>query len=322
MSIDALPRKSIPHIYSGFDEKYSMNPIDFIKIIRFINYSNFGKLSKYNLKLSEKVDGFSLKFGKDEHNEFFIESSNSGPVFDEGKFREFTIRKKGQSDSISEGYENILKILKKDTNLQNYLKSINTLNGIKIQTEALYAPVGKVSDEDDSIIKFVATWYKKKNLGSIITLVVINVTDGKGNQVEEVDKIKKDLKLISTNEIKFDDSDIIDFEEINLNVEIKQIEIYINNIEREFGKKIDDIINNQSRKRKDLEQKRKIKEGLLKFQKKFSNRLSCLIVSGKFGNEYEGLVFKLSNGLMFKVVSDRFKKAKKYYNKEYKNERI
>jgi len=318
--VEATPRKGIKHIYGGDEGKYSMAPQDFLDIIRFIKSSNEGKLNRANTKISEKADGFSLKIGLDGNDNFYIESSHSGPVFDEGKFRQFTIDKKGESDPVSEGYEDILKTLKNDKKIQEYLKSINTPSGIKIQTESFYMPIGKGSDKDNSIVKFVATWYRKDNLGSWATFVVINVTDGKGRPLEQskVDKIKEELKNLSTNKIKFDYGDIPDFSEIDMTTEIQKVEDFINKIEKEYGQKIDAIINNSSRQKTVMEKKRLIKQEMLKIQKEFAKRLSNLIKSGKFGDEYEGLVFDLSNQIQFKVVSDRFKEAKKEYNKEYK----
>lgn len=320
--VEDTPRVGIKHIYGGESGQYSMKPEDFIDLINYIKQSNQSILSKVNTHLSEKVDGFSLKFGLDEHNKFFIESSHSGLVYDEGKFRQFTIDKKGQTDQISEGYEDIFKKLKQNKELQNYLKSINTPSGVKVQTETFYLPIGKTSETDSSLVKFVATWYKKEMLGSWATFVVINVTDGKGRPMmrEEVQKIKEDLKQLSTKEIKFDYGDIPEFKDVDLSKEIHKVEQFINTVEKEFGEKIDDIVKNPSRKRSDLEKKRKIKEEMLKFQKEFSNKISSLIRIGKFGDQYEGLVLQLSNGIIFKVVSDRFKEAKKEYNKEYKRD--
>ena len=204
--VEATPRKGIQHVYGGDEGKYSMKPKDFLDIIRFIKNSNEGILNAANTSISEKADGFSLKIGLDANNKFFIESSHSGPIFDEGKFRQFTFDKKGETNPVTEGYEDILKTLKNDKKLQSYLQSINTPNGIKIQTEAFYLPIGKGSDEDDSVVSFVATWYKKEKLGQWATFVVINATDGKGNPIEQfkVDKIKEEMKNLSTDKIKFD----------------------------------------------------------------------------------------------------------------------
>lgn len=262
---------------------------------------------------------FVFFFGVDKDGKFFVESSHSGPIFDEGKFRQFTIGKRGQTDPVTEGYEDILKELKNYDKLQKYLKSINTPSGIKIQTEAFYLPIGKGSEEDSSLVKFVATWYKKEKLGEWATFVVINATDGKGRPLEQekVQKIKEDLKNLSTNGIRFDYGDISDFNEVDLTPEIQQVEKFINTIEDEYGQKIDDIINNPSRKQTPMEQKRRIKQELLNFQKEFSRKLSSLIKTGKFGDEFEGLVFEIGDNISFKIISDRFTKAKKQYNKEY-----
>jgi len=316
--MEDTPRVGIKHIYGGEQGKYSMRPEDFLEIIRFIKDSNKGYLNTANTRISEKADGFSLKFGLDENDRFFIESSHSGLVYDESKFINFALGKKGEIDPITSGYVDILKTLKNNSKLQNYLKSINTPSGIKIVVEAFYLPIGKTSGND--LVKFVATWYRKEKLGSWATFVVINAIDGKGRPLpaDKVQKIKEDLKEMSTKELKFDYGDIPDFKEVDLSPEINKVEMFINKIEKEYGQKIDDIIKNPSRQKSALEQKRKIKQEMLKLQHEFSKKLGELIKTGKFGQEYEGLVFELGNQIIFKVVSDRFKEAKSAYNKEYK----
>ena len=315
--VNATPRKGIQHIYGGDNGEYSMKPEDFLEIIKFLKDSK-NKLNVANANISEKADGFSLKFGLNSEDEFFVESSRSGPIYDEGKFREFTISKKGESDPISDGYEDILIKLKNNKSLQSFLKNINTPSGIKIQTEAFYLPMGKVDGSDDSIVRFIATWYKKEKLGKWASFIVINATDGKGRPLhhEKVEEIKKGLKELSSDDIKFETGDVPDFKDIDLSNEIQKAETLIGQLETQYGKKVDDIILNPSRKRDAMEQKKQIKAEMLKLQKDFAGKLGHLIGKGKFGNEFEGIVVELSNGIMFKVVSDRFKDAKKAYNKE------
>jgi hypothetical protein len=308
------PRKDIQHLYNGEDGKYSMKPDDFLELIDHVKKNN-GKLDKILADVSLKIDGFSLKFGMDASNRFFIESARSGLVYDSGKFRQFTIQKKGESDPISEGYEDILQELSQNKQIQNYLKSINTKSGIKIHTEALYMPLGKFND-NNSLVKFVATWYKKEKIGTWATFVILNVTDAAGNPFpkELVDDIKNKFQSLSSEKIKFEDTKLQDFKQVDLSDEIQEVEELINTFEIEFHQSVNDILNDQSRKRSVLEQKKKIKNEILKIQKKFSEKLGKLIVNGKFGDEYEGLVFDLVNGITFKIISDRFKKEKKIYN--------
>jgi hypothetical protein len=318
-SVVASSRKGIPHLYEPTGN-YSLSPKDFLNIIDFIKKSNEGKLNSVIAHWQEKMDGFHLSFGINSDNKFFIESSHSNPIYDSGKFRQFTVDKKGESDPISEAFEDILVELKDNKKLQSYLKSINTPNGIKIQTECFYMPLGKSNPEDNSVVKFVATWYKKEKLGNWATFVVLNVTDGKGNPLhhDKVNEIKDGFKKLSTNTIKFDDSDVPEFDEVDLSKEIEMVKKFVGDIEKEYGEKIDSILNDSSRKKGVLERKRRIKEEILKFQKEFSNKLSKLIKNGKFGEETEGIVIDLANGVLMKVTTDRFKEAKKQYNKEYK----
>lgn len=314
--IAASPRKGIKHL-GGDDERYSMPPNDFLDLIDYIKRSNNGKLSSVNANIGEKVDGMRLIFGLNGKNDFFIESSRSGPVYDIGKFRKFTIDRKGESDPISEGYEDILVQLKDNKQLQEYLKTINTPSGLKIQTEVFYLPLSKSNESDSSLVKFVAIWYKKDKMGDWATFVVINATDGKGRPFphQQVEEIKNDLKKLSNDKIKFETTDIDDFESVDLSQEIKQAENIISGLEDKYNKRIEDIVNNPSRKRDVLEQKKCIKDEMLMLQKEFANKLKKLIKGGKFGKETEGIIFDCGNDIIFKIVSDKFKEAKKAYNR-------
>jgi len=304
------PRKGIPHMFSG---EYSMTPLEFIKTIRYIKSNNGGMIGPSNTKVTEKADGFSLIIGLDKDDRFFVESSHSGPVFDEGEFRKYTINKTGKTSKFSECYEDILKKLKSNSKLQKYLKSIKTDSGIKIQTEALYIPIGEISG---SSIRFVATNYDIDRLGSWASFIIFNVLDGNGEQLDEdtILNIKKELHSMSTDELKFDYGDVDSYQSIDMSSEIDEVDSLISEFELEYHNKIDDIINNSDRSKVVVDQKKNIKQSLLSLQKKISNKLSNIITNGKFGDEYEGVILDVGNGFKFKIISDRFKEAKKQYN--------
>lgn len=317
--IVATPRKGIEHIYGGEEGRYSMKPKDFLDVLEYIK-SQGGSIDPSYVALSEKADGFSLRFGLDEKDKFFIESSHSGPVSDEGSFRKFVISKRGETSPIAEGFEDILKKLKDNKKLQDYLQSIKTSTGIKIQTEAFYLPIAKKHETNSTLVKFIATWYSKEKLGKWATFVVINALDGEGNFVsdEKLNEIKKGLKAVSDEDIKFEDSDISEFGRLDMTNEINKIQNFINSIEKEQGRKLDEIL--ADRKKSGSEAKKKVKAQMLDFQKEFAKKLGNIVKGGKFG-EYEGLVFKLANGVLFKVVTDRFKEAKKAFNVEFKKQK-
>ncbi len=90
--------------------------------------------------------------------------------------------------------------MKNYTELQDYLKSINTYNGVKVYTECFYMPLAK-SNEDETLVKFIATWYKKKLMGSWATFVILDTTDGRNNQVENQQKIKDDNRYFNTKDV-------------------------------------------------------------------------------------------------------------------------
>ena len=115
------------------------------------------------INITEKFDGFGIRFGLDQDKRFFIESSRSGPVFDAGTFRNFAIKKFGSSNPIAEGYEDIFITLQQNPKLQAVLKKYWEPSGLKVIAEALYLPNKKeeIKEGDDDYVVFVATRYKK-----------------------------------------------------------------------------------------------------------------------------------------------------------------
>jgi len=299
--VDSSPREGIKHLYNS-NKRYSLSQEDFLDIVNYLN-ANDSRLDSVNSSITEKADGFSLKFGLDADDRFFIESSNSDPIYDEGEFNKFTLDKKGQTDPISEGYEDILVTLKNNEKLQEFLRDINTYSGIKIITECFYMPLADV-DEDSDSVKFIATWYKKKLVGSWATFVVLDVLDGRTNSLDNSEDIKKQLMSLSDNKIKFVDNKV-NIEPIDFSKELETVKNFINKIEQEYGTNIKEILNSKVDNKKLL-----IKNTINNFQKQFSNKLKSLVNSGNFG-DYEGLVISLYNGLIFKVISDNFTRNKK-----------
>jgi hypothetical protein len=124
------------------------------------------------------------------------------------------------------------------------------------------------------------------------------------------------LKACSTADIKFETPDIEDVSDIDVSKEIQQVKKFIGNIENQYKVKINDILGSKSRKKSDMEIKNAVKSKIIEFQKVLANKIASSIIKGKLG-DIEGVVFKLANGLMFKVVSDAFKEAKKQSNLNY-----
>lgn len=283
----------------GIEHLNSLKPMDFIKLVKMFKDDMGGKISDKNASISLKVDGFGCRFGLDKDNNFFLESSNSGPQFKPKAFTQYTIGRKGKADKISIAYDELFSSLKKNKKLINILKKNNTETGIKVIAECLYNPIGK---KDKGKIKFVAIEYDLKKLGDTATLVLIKAIDGDGNELES--NILKDIKSLSNKEYLFTDPNT-SVNKVDLNVEIDDVLKFVNkypDIEKQ-------VI---SRKHADREVKNLIKDTLTSYQDKMSAKLLKAVGSAKFGDQFEGVVFKLLSGKLFKVIHKDFKKATKF----------
>lgn len=317
-TIASTTRKSIPHL--GGDTSNIVDEDVFLDLLNFIEQNYNSVITPQKINITEKFDGFGIRFGLDQDKRFFIESSRSGPVFDAGTFRNFAIKKFGSSNPIAEGYEDIFITLQQNPKLQAVLKKYWEPSGLKVIAEALYLPNKKeeIKEGDDDYVVFVATRYKKAKLGTWATFILFNATDGNNKELEENKKqsLFEDLKALSTSDIKFETPEIEEVSNIDISKEIIQVKKFISEIENQYKAKINDILSSKSRKKSDMEIKNAVKSKIIEFQKVLANKIAQHIIKGKLG-DIEGVVFKLANGLMFKVVSDAFKEAKKQRNLNY-----
>ncbi len=283
----------------GIQHLNQLKPMDFIKLVNMFKDEMKGKISNKNASVTLKVDGFGCRFGLDAKDNFFLESSNSGPQFQDGAFSQYTIGRKGKVDKISIAYDELFTSLKTNKKLQKILKDNNTAAGIKIISECLYNPIGK---KDKGRIKFVGINYDLKKLGNIATLVLIKAQDGKGNPLDN--KILENIKSISTKDYLFTDPST-SIDKVDLNVEINDV--------LKFVKKYPDLEKKViSRKHADREIKKLIKDTLLSYQEKMSNKLLLAVKDGKFSDQFEGIVISLLNGITFKAIHRDFKNAEKH----------
>ena len=115
----------------GIDHLNQLKPMDFLNLVNLFKEMG-GKISDKNAKITLKADGFGLRFGLDSKDNFFIESSNSGPQFKAGSFQAYTMSKKGEVDAISIAYDRVYDTLLSNKSLQGILQDYNYSNGIKV----------------------------------------------------------------------------------------------------------------------------------------------------------------------------------------------
>ena len=306
-------RQGIPHLDN---EKYGLKVLEFLDVMKYIEENSCSIAPQSgNFTIIEKSDGFSLRFGMDEQNKLFIESSHSGPVFKVGAFSLFSEEKHGTANDVSKGYDNILATFKNIVPINNILKTHNTSNGIKIHGEAYYVPNGTLSEDGDRVT-FIATEYDRSKIGDWGSFVLFEVTDGEGNIHPQSEKIIDTLKSISSDYIKFDDNLVRGSKSVNLKTEINRLKSTVDNIEQREQRSITEILSDRSLKRAAVTKRREIKAEIFSHQVSVANKIRHTFTKGKWGAQMEGIIIKPKHGTTFKVVTDDFKKGKAVFNKQ------
>lgn len=304
-------RVGIKHLYAPGNSQ-EISALDFLDIIKWLKDQG-GKLDdRINVSYSEKSDGAAFRMGLNSKNEFFIEQSYSGPVYDSDFFTKKYKEKFGFNNRLGRGWSNLLDTLKRDTKIQNILKKYNTESGIKLIGEIYINELGMDGDIPDTM-KFVGTEYYKSKIGTFCTIILIEGLDGDGVKLQNFNKIKKDLIATSNKRIIFDDTNYDNkFGGVDLNDEISELEEAVKELEEEYGEALENILKLKSKKRVDLDKRRKIKRKIQEIQGKFESKIKKLFMDteGKWGPQREGVVLKLANDVLLKITSDEFKKFK------------
>ena len=284
--IKATSRVGIQHIDK-------LSPTKFFELM-YVFYKEFGGvLPKSKVKVTEKVDGASIRFGVDGLNNFFIESSYSGPVYDEGDYTNYVISRGYEASEISQNFENLLKLLKTNKPLLALLKKYNKGQGVKIVGEMMYNPMAKI---DGKKIRYVYMDYDKNKLANILTVVPFSI------EPDDIDRsIIKELVKISTKDIRFDKIRSIETKTIDLSFEVKNIETLLINFDQTLA-------NLKSRKKVDKEEKEILKGIIQSTQTQVRNKILSYIKSGTYGTEFEGVVLDIMGTATLKVTSNIFRK--------------
>lgn len=284
--IPATKRKSIQHLY---DEKNPMKPLDFLSFCKSLKSNPI--LTNQNSRFSEKIDGFGFRFGLDSFGNFFVESSNSGPIFSEGCFRNYSIEKHGSSNEITEAYEQLFQHLNSNKRLKFVLGN-NNKDGIKVVCECLFTSLGK---KNNGKRKFVSIEYDEDKLGKIATFSIIKIIDGNGDELSCVSDLlflsNEDFKFMSNYHLDF----VIDFSKEVLDaLDIEDAEICLKNMKKDS---------------ESIKKKNDVKEKLLAIQKRMKENVLGKYKSGMLGNSFEGFVLEYQNFIV-KFVTDDFRNGK------------
>lgn len=291
----------------GLAHLEKMAPLHFLELISELKAKHGGKLSDKTASISEKVDGSGFRFGMSKDGQTYIESSHSGPMFHHGSFSARSIEKNqtgipGQATQWAIEFDKVLAHIKADKPVLDVLKKYNT-NGVKVVGELFLNPIG---EHDGDTISFVKIKYDKAKLGKYFTAVLFAVLDDEGKPHPKANEIIKALKAASNADVKFDDVHMQQPYTVDVSVDIENaLKVFEKhggkaNIEKVFG----------SRTKSDLEKRKVISSDLEKHQVKMAGKLLKPIKQGKFGKDYEGVVFNVKGAQPFKVTSTAFRTGK------------
>lgn len=283
--VAASKRKSILHLEKA-------KPSEFLELAREILNKNGGKLE--NIKISLKVDGAGIRFGKDSQGKFFFETSRSGPIWQRKAFSTYARQKDGSDIERAMHYDDIFDHLEA-SNLWKDLPS-----DTKVIAEILYNPMAEVINGDK--IKFVTIEYDKSKLGSLMTIIPFDVVQSStGFPHKDKEKILKNLLSKSTPEIKIASAEL-QSSQLDVSAILKPIQILGNDIDRILS----------SRKKEDKAAKelyqavlQNVKEQLAKYILENPN----IEGKDKFGPDFEGIVLDIG-GRVFKITTQKYKHLK------------
>lgn len=283
--IAASKRKGMMHLEKA-------KPTEFLELARDIIKTGNGALK--DVKVSLKVDGAGIRFGKDSQGRFFFETSRSGPIQTKKAFTTYAKSKPG-SDSIRAAHYDDMYDALESSSLWKDLPS-----DTKVVAEVMYNPMAEIIRDK---IKFVTVSYDRNKLGSLMTIIPFDVI------VSSTGRPHPDKKSIISGLIKKSNSDIQITDADLKTSKVLVVDTILNPI-KVIGSDIDEIL--VSRKQVDREKKalytmiiQSVKDQLAKFI------LDHPEIKGKdkFGPEIEGLVLDMGDR-QFKVTTSAFKKSK------------
>ena len=278
-----------------------MKPVDFLSLIKELNDKYRGVLNLSDISVTEKIDGTALTIGQDSDGKTFINTKMSQRYFNVGDFTDYAISK-GYETTINKKFDHILESVKADKKLQGVLSKYNEGNGIVIIGEILYVPFA--TEVENGKLQFIFMDYDQENLGTEWTYVPFEVQDFDGNPLSTKDKIFPDLYKISTKKRKYTNANLQVDTDIDITLSINKV---TKNILNKYSN-IDDIL--KSRKKIDKPLKDKIKSEIESYQKLLATQILSYVKSGKFGDDFEGIVLKTKSGTTLKATSNRFKKRR------------
>ena len=287
VGVTPTPRKGIIHLHN-------MNDVEFVRLFRSVATEMNGLLD--SIPCSLKVDGGSLRLGKDSAGRKFVEGNRTGPRYDPEDFTNY-VKSRGLDSGrilIRAGhYTNMARTLM-NSHIFDFIP-----NDCKVTFEVMYNPMGEVVDKG---IKFINITYDRDKLGSIMTLIPLNVLYAStGTEHMNKASILHGVLNSSTDEIKV----------VNPTLFVHDLDIS-GVIDPIMSLNDEAIRVLQSRKHADKPLKDSYRELIAKVKKELTDLLlSSPEIYGKFrlGESYEGLVFDFGSHRI-KVVTEEYRNGR------------
>ena len=276
---------------TSMEHLQKLKPLEFIELIKSFKQAG-GKIS--NVEVRVKVDGLGARFGKDKSGKFFFESSRSGPIFDSGSFKKFTLAKTDNIISLerADHYDTLFEILK----TSSFVKAMPA--DTKVMCEILYNPMAQIEEDG---ITFVSIKYDKAKLGTTMTIVPYSVLDSQGTQHPDSVSIIDALLKASTSEIKIMSNRVNDAD-IDITGHLQILDV----LDAESLRVL------KSLKRDDQPLKKLVLDLIQTAKEKIADYIlnhPTILDKDKFGKEIEGLVLGFPDRTL-KVTTPVFKASK------------
>lgn len=313
-------RHGLKHLYNPGNSQ-QMTPPEFEALVAELNKTGGVLKNHKNVSVTEKADGSSFVFGLERDGKFFVQRGTGSPKYSIEDIVEKC--KEATGGKITLDAYNFAKIFKKlsiNKNIRSILEKANQ-DGIRITTELLLTDNGL---KENGKVRFVGTTYDLDKLGSTATLVLIRATDGHDKAIPS-EKIFKQFESISNDDIRFDNVELSDVPDIDISEALEKANAGIKSIEAEYKADggVEAVLNNKDRTKPTQMKKKDIKAKFEELQKALNDSIDSQLagIGGKWGDEYEGRVFKLKDGTMFKITSQHFKDFKKQHSMDWDEHR-
>lgn len=294
MPVVQSKRKGIVH----FDQLKDIEFLNFLEEIK----DTAGNFVLKNMPITLKVDGFGCRFGRNEEDTPFFETSRSGPKYGAGDFYQYNVNK-GVVDPIVLDRAKLFDVLQSEIlSLVDKIDKKDWLHNTKIHVEALYLPFA--IEQQDGRLKFVGISYDKFPPGIKLILVPLFVEQSDSGEVHPKSKqiISKLLSLNKVGNVMFVSNELQQTEDIDVTGIISPLA------------NIDELREMITSGKRVL--KANAKEILAPIKKEVAKAIienPNILGKDKLGKEYEGIVIQTNSGFV-KITSDEQKQviAKKF----------